>query len=63
MNRKIVIIEKSIVDLISHNRKGKRSHSAKIEAKREAAIAPVIFKAGTNLEKDKGSSAKEFTKT
>lgn len=34
MNRKIVIIEKSIVDLISHNGKGKRTHNAKINVKR-----------------------------
>lgn len=61
MNRKIVITEKSIVDLISHNGKGKRIHNTKINAKREASIAPVIFKARTNLEVDKGPSAKDLT--
>lgn len=62
MNRKFVITEKSIVDLISHNGKGKRNHSAKINARREADIAPVIFKDGTNLEDDKGPSAKDLTR-
>lgn len=61
MNRNIVITEKSIVDLISHNGKGKRIHSAKINSKREATITSVIFKAGTNLEDDKGPSAKDLT--
>lgn len=61
MNKKIVITEKSIADLISHNGKGKRIHNAKINAKREAAIAPVIFKAGSNLKEDKSTSAKDFT--
>lgn len=61
MNRKIVITEKYIVDLISQNGKGKRVHSAKNNAKREEAIAPVIFKDGTNIEDDKGPSAKDLT--
>lgn len=60
MNRKIVITKKSISNLISQNGKGKRIHSAKINAKREAVIAHVIFKAGTNLEDDKGLSANDF---
>lgn len=59
MNMKIVIIEKPIVDLISHNGKGKRIHNGKINAKREAATAFIIFKDGTNL--DKGPSAKDLT--
>lgn len=61
MNRKIFITEKSIVDLILHNGNGKRIHSAKINAKREAFFSPVIFKVGTNVEDDKGPSAKELT--
>lgn len=61
VNRKIVITEKSIVDLIFHDWKGKRIHSAKINAKREAIIALVIFKAETNFEDDKGPSAKDLT--
>lgn len=61
MNRKIVIIEKSIADLISCNGKGKRIHNAKINAKREVGIALVIFIARTNLEDDKGPSAKDLT--
>lgn len=61
MNRKIVITEKSIVDLISHNGKRKRIHSAKINAKRETTIAHVILKAGTNIEDAKGPSAKDLT--
>ncbi|XP_050890337.1 uncharacterized protein LOC127095731 [Lathyrus oleraceus] len=61
MNRKIGITEKSIVDLISHNGKGKRIHSAKINAKRETTIAPIIFKAGTNVEDAKGPNAKDLT--
>ena len=44
MNRKIVIIEKSIADLIDHGGKGKRVHSATITAKRDVVISPVIFK-------------------
>lgn len=61
MYRKIIITKKPIVDLISHNGKGKRIHSAKINAKREATIALVIFKVGTNLDDDKGPSAKDLT--
>ena len=62
MNRKIVITEKSIADLISHDGKGKRIHSAKITAKREVVISPVIFKEETNFEDDKGPSAKDLTR-
>lgn len=61
MNRKIVITEKSIVDLISHNGRGKIIHSVKTNEKREATIASVIFKAGTNLDDDKSPSAKDLT--
>lgn len=60
MNRKIVITEKSITDLISHNGRGKRIHNAKINAKSEVTITPVIFKAGTNLYDDKGPSSKDL---
>lgn len=56
MNKKIVITEKSIAGLISHNGKGKSIHSARINAKREADIAHVIFKTGTNLEDNKNPS-------
>lgn len=62
MNRKIVITEKSIVDLISHDGKGKRIHSAKITTKREATISLVIFKDETNFEDDKGPSANDLTR-
>lgn len=62
MNRKIVRTEKSIVDLISDDGKGKRIHSAKINARREAYITLVIFKEGTNLEDDKGPGAKDLTR-
>ena len=61
MNRKIVITEKSIADLISQNGKGKIIHSPKINVKREATIAPAIFKVGTNLKDDKGPSSKDLT--
>ncbi|KAI5444921.1 hypothetical protein KIW84_013267 [Lathyrus oleraceus] len=54
MNRKIVITENSIIDLISHNGKGKRVHNVKTNVKREANITFVIFKAGINLDDDKG---------
>lgn len=60
MNRKIVITEKSFANLILHNGRGKRIHSAKINAKREAKITSIIFKAGTNLDDDKGPSAKDL---
>lgn len=62
MNRKVVITEKCIADLISHNGNGKRIHSAKINDKQEATIAHVIFKAGINLDDDKGPSVKDLTK-
>lgn len=61
MNRKTVIIEKSNVDLIGHDGKGKRVHSATISAKRDADIPLVIFKKGTNLADEKGPSAKDLT--
>lgn len=62
MNWKIVITEKSIAYLISHGGKGKRTHSAKINVRREVVMAPVIFKEGTNFEDDKGPSAKDLTR-
>lgn len=61
MNRKIAITKKSIADLIGHYGKGKRVHSATINAKRDADISPVIFKEGTNFADDKGPSAKDLT--
>lgn len=62
MNRKIVITKKSIADLISHDGKGKRIHNAKINARREVIIDPVIFKEETNFEDDKGPNAKDLTR-
>lgn len=62
MNRKIFITEKSIADLISHDGKGKRIHSAKITAKREASISPLIFKEETKFEDDKAPSAKDLNR-
>lgn len=62
MNRKIVITEKSIADLIAHDGKGKMIHSAKIIAKRECVISPVIFKEETNFVDEKGPSAKDLTR-
>lgn len=61
MNRKIVVTEKSIVDLISHNGFGKRVYNAKTDAKREAMVASVIFKEGTKLDEGKDSSAKDLS--
>ncbi|XP_050897261.1 uncharacterized protein LOC127104091 [Lathyrus oleraceus] len=61
MNRKIVITEKYIADLISHDGNGKRIHSAKINDKREVVISHVIFKVGTDFEDDKDPSAKDLT--
>lgn len=61
INSKIVIIGKSIADLILHNGRGKIIHSAKTNAKREAKISYVIFKVGTNLDVDKGHGAKDLT--
>lgn len=61
MNRKIVITEKSIADLIGHDGKGKKVHSANITAKRDADISLVIFKEGTNFADEKGPSAKDLT--
>lgn len=62
MNRKIVITEKSIADLIGHDGKGERVHSVTISAKRDASITPVIFKEGTNFADEKGLSSKDLTK-
>lgn len=61
MNGKIVITEKSIANLISHNGKGKRIHTVKTNAKKEAKITSVIFEDGTNLDVYKGPSAKDLT--
>lgn len=54
MNRKIVVIEKSIIDLISHNGCGKRVYNIKIDAS-------IIFKDGTKMDKGKGPSAKDIS--
>lgn len=62
MNRKIVITKKSIEDLIGHDGKGKRVHSATITAKRDADISPVISKEETNFADEKGPSAKDLTR-
>lgn len=43
LNRKIVITEKSIIDLFLHNDKGKRIHNVKTNSKREAKITFVIY--------------------
>lgn len=59
MNMKIIITEKSIAELLGHDGKGKRIHSAKITAKREVVISPIIFKEETNLADEKGPSAKD----
>lgn len=61
MNRKIVITEKSIENLIGHDDKGKRVHSATITAKRDTDISLVIFKEGTNFADEKGPSVKDLT--
>lgn len=61
MNKKIVIIEKSISNLIGHDGKGKRVHSATIIAKRDADISPVIFKEGANFVDENGPSTKDLT--
>lgn len=60
MNRKIFITEKSIADLIGHDGKGKRVHSATITAKRDDDISPVIFKEETNFADEKGPSVKDL---
>ncbi|XP_050897540.1 uncharacterized protein LOC127104400 [Lathyrus oleraceus] len=59
-NRKIFITEKSIADLIGHDGKGKRVHSATITAKSDDDISPVIFKEETNFAIEKGPSVKEL---
>lgn len=61
MNRKMVITEKSIANLIGHDGKGKRVHSATISAKRDTDISLVIFKEGTNFADEKGPSEKDLT--
>lgn len=49
MNRKIVITEKLITDLIGHDGKGKKLHNATITTNRDNAISLVIFKEGKAL--------------
>lgn len=58
MNKKIVVTEKSIADLISHNGCGKRVYNVKTDARREAMVTYVIFKEGTKWDEGKGPSAK-----
>lgn len=62
MNKKIVITEKSIADLIGHDGKGKRVHSVTITAKRDVVIYLVIFKEETNFVDEKGPNTKELTR-
>ncbi|XP_050876630.1 uncharacterized protein LOC127080344 [Lathyrus oleraceus] len=62
MNRKIIITEKSIADLITHDGKGKRIRSAKIIAKRDVVISHVIFKEETNFADEKGPRDKDLTR-
>lgn len=61
MYRNIVITEKPIADLIDHDGKGKRFHSATIIAERDVDISLVIFKVETNFTDEKGPSAKDLT--
>lgn len=49
MNRKIVVTEKSIADLISQNGCGKRVYNVKTDARKEAMVGSVIFKEGTKM--------------
>lgn len=58
VNMKIIITEKTIADLISHNGCGKRVYNVKTAARREAMVALVTFKEGTKLDEGKSSSAK-----
>lgn len=60
MNRKIVVIEKPIIDIIYHNSCGKRVYNIKTDARREALVASIIFKEGTKLDEGKGPSAKDL---
>lgn len=61
MNKKIVVTEKSIDDLISHNGCGKKVYNVKIDARREVTVASVIFKEGTKLDEGKCISAKDLS--
>lgn len=61
MNRKIVIIEKSIADFIGHDGKGKRVHNATITTKRDVDISPDIFKEGTNFADENGPNVEDLT--
>lgn len=60
MNKKIVVTDKSIADLISHDGCGKRVYNFKIDARKYAMVASEIFKEGTNLNEYKGPSAKDL---
>lgn len=58
---KIVVSEKSIADLTSHNGCGKRVYNIKTYARRETMIASVIFKEGTKMDEGKDPSAKDLS--
>lgn len=53
INRKIMVTEKSIANLISHNGCGKRVYNVKTDARREVMVASVIFKERTKLDESK----------
>lgn len=61
MNMNIVITEKSIANLIGHDGKRKRVHSATITIYRDVDIHPSIFKEGINFTDEKGPIAKDLT--
>lgn len=61
MNRKIVVSEKSNVDLISHNGCGKWVYNIKTDSRREAIVASIIFKEGKNLDEGKSPTAKDLS--
>lgn len=61
MNKKIMVTEKFIADLISHNGCGKKVYNIKTDVGREAMIASIIFKEGKNFDDGKGPSVKDLT--
>lgn len=61
MNMKILVIEKSIADLSSHNGCQKRVYNVKTDARREGMVASVIFNEGIKFNDGKGPSAKDLT--
>lgn len=60
MNKKIVFIEKSITDLISHNGCGKRVYNVKTDVMGEFMVASIIFKEGIKIDEGKGPSSKDL---